>query len=225
MTVQSPDKFMPTTTTTKTKDHTKDHGVIRYQEPAPKPKRYLPRRVAAIKLFEFGGMSHEEEARKYGYEDMIANRHIRLSGKTIEAGERFTVTSNVHPAQEVPPLPGPLLPGREEREKSSVSSVSLVLSTAPANRPHPLSHAPAFPLSILAPSPVATQVPCAIIDTGHARAMDLARKVSAAEAVVTVKPSESPMTRTEIVEMVKLGIMTADEARGRLGLVVVALGA
>src|SRR3989441_4386456 len=41
----------------------------------------------------------------------------------------------------------------------------------------------------------------------QARAMDLARKVSAAEAVVTVKPSESPMTRTEIVEMVKLGIM------------------
>src|SRR2546425_1387353 len=32
---------------------------------------------------------------------------------------------------------------------------------------------------------------------------------------------EPPMTRAEIIEMVKLGIMTKDEARGRLGLVVV----
>jgi hypothetical protein len=71
-----------------------DHGVIKYVEPAPKPQRWMPRALAQLKIIEFGGMTHEQEAKRYGYYPMIALKTICLSGHIINPGEKLTVLGN-----------------------------------------------------------------------------------------------------------------------------------
>jgi len=71
----------------------KDHGIVKYTEPTPKPARWMPRALRELKLVEHN-IPHDVAARKYGHYPMVANRTIFLSGHRIEAGERFTTTGN-----------------------------------------------------------------------------------------------------------------------------------
>ena len=57
----------------------KDHGIIRVVEAPPKPLKWMPRALRELKLIEFGGMTPEQEAKRYGYYRMIALKTICLS--------------------------------------------------------------------------------------------------------------------------------------------------
>src|SRR5438874_9378216 len=80
-------------TTTQTKP--KSHGVLQVQPQEPARPRWLPKSLRDAVIVQFGGMSPEEERRKYGTFKMRALRHISLCGRHIEAGDDFEVAGNV----------------------------------------------------------------------------------------------------------------------------------
>ena len=73
---------------------TKNHGILRVTEPAAKPGPWIPKALAAINVIHVGGMTFEEEHKKYGTWKMKALKTCRAYGHQVEIGETFQLPGN-----------------------------------------------------------------------------------------------------------------------------------